>query len=53
MNMGRDKPPALALAYERAHIPSLQGFLHWLATGAVRLRAASGCSRRHHLQRVR
>ena len=29
---------ALALAYERAHIPSLQGFLHWLATGAVEIK---------------
>ncbi len=29
---------ALALAYERAHIPSLQGFLHWLATGAVEVK---------------
>ncbi len=25
---------ALALAYEREHVPSLQGFLHWLAAGA-------------------
>jgi ATP-dependent helicase/nuclease subunit A len=24
---------ALALAYEREHVPSLQGFLHWLAAG--------------------
>jgi ATP-dependent helicase/nuclease subunit A len=29
---------ALTLAYERAHIPSLQGFLHWLATGAVEVK---------------
>jgi ATP-dependent helicase/nuclease subunit A len=29
---------ALALAYERAHIPSLQGFLHWLATGEVEIK---------------
>jgi len=25
---------ALALAYERDHVPSLQGFLHWLEAGA-------------------
>ncbi len=25
---------ALALAYEREHVPSLQGFLHWLEAGA-------------------
>ncbi len=29
---------ALALAYERTHIPSLQGFLHWLATGEVEIK---------------
>ena len=29
---------ALALAYERAHIPSLEGFLHWLVTGAVEIK---------------
>ncbi len=27
-----------ALAYERAHVPSLQGFLHWLETGAVEVK---------------
>ena len=29
---------AQALAYERAHVPSLQGFLHWLETGAVEVK---------------
>lgn len=29
---------SLALAYERAHIPSLQGFLHWLATGETEVK---------------
>jgi ATP-dependent helicase/nuclease subunit A len=29
---------ALALAYERAHIPSLQGFLHWLGTGETEIK---------------
>ncbi|HVR67907.1 MAG TPA: double-strand break repair helicase AddA [Verrucomicrobiae bacterium] len=29
---------ALALAYEREHVPSLQGFLHWLANGAVEVK---------------
>src|SRR5258708_25444903 len=33
-----DELLALALAYERAHIPSLQGFLHWLAAGAVEIK---------------
>jgi ATP-dependent helicase/nuclease subunit A len=28
----------LALAYEREHVPSLQGFLHWLASGAVEVK---------------
>jgi ATP-dependent helicase/nuclease subunit A len=28
----------LALAYERAHIPSLQGFLHWLASGEAEVK---------------
>jgi ATP-dependent helicase/nuclease subunit A len=28
----------LALAYEREHVPSLQGFLHWLAGGAVEVK---------------
>ena len=29
---------ALALAYEREHVPSLQGFLHWLVHGAVEVK---------------
>jgi ATP-dependent helicase/nuclease subunit A len=28
----------LALAYERAHVPSLQGFLHWLAAGRAEIK---------------
>ncbi|WP_142849042.1 double-strand break repair helicase AddA [Telmatospirillum sp. J64-1] len=28
----------LTLAYERAHVPSLQGFLHWLETGHVEIK---------------
>src|SRR3546814_986780 len=28
----------LALAYERVHVPSLQGFLHWLAAGEVEIK---------------
>ncbi|HJU19721.1 MAG TPA: UvrD-helicase domain-containing protein, partial [Stellaceae bacterium] len=29
---------SLALAYEREHVPSLQGFLHWLATGETEVK---------------
>ena len=29
---------SLALAYERQHVPSLQGFLHWLATGEAEIK---------------
>jgi len=29
---------ALALAFERSHVPSLEGFLHWLETGAVQVK---------------
>ena len=28
----------LALAYERAHVPSLEGFLQWLEAGAVEIK---------------
>jgi ATP-dependent helicase/nuclease subunit A len=28
----------LALAFERTHVPSLQGFLHWLESGAVEVK---------------
>jgi ATP-dependent helicase/nuclease subunit A len=28
----------LALAFERSHVPSLQGFLHWLESGAVEIK---------------
>ncbi len=33
-----DEFMALTLAYERAHSPSLQGFLHWLESGAVEIK---------------
>jgi ATP-dependent helicase/nuclease subunit A len=33
-----DEFMALTLAYERAHPPSLQGFLHWLESGAVEIK---------------
>ncbi len=33
-----DEFMALALAYEREHAPSLQGFLRWLDSGAVEIR---------------
>ena len=33
---------ALALAYEREHVPSLQGFLHWLVTGEVEVKRDFG-----------
>jgi ATP-dependent helicase/nuclease subunit A len=29
---------ALALAYEREHVPSLQGFLHWLVAGDIEVK---------------
>jgi ATP-dependent helicase/nuclease subunit A len=29
---------ALALAYEREHVPSLQGFLHWLVSGDIEVK---------------
>lgn len=29
---------ALALTYEQTHIPSLQGFLHWLETGSTEIK---------------
>ncbi len=29
---------ALALEFEREHVPSLEGFLHWLQTGAVEVK---------------
>ncbi len=32
---------ALALAYEREHLPSLQGFLHWLARDEVEIKRES------------
>src|SRR4029077_9656137 len=29
---------ALALSYEREHVPSLQGFLHWLVAGEIEVK---------------
>ena len=33
---------ALALAYEREHVPSLQGFLHWLVAGDIEVKRDFG-----------
>jgi ATP-dependent helicase/nuclease subunit A len=33
---------ALALAYEREHVPSLQGFLHWLVAGEIEVKRDFG-----------
>ena len=33
---------ALALAYEREHVPSLQGFLRWLAAGDIEVKRDFG-----------
>jgi ATP-dependent helicase/nuclease subunit A len=33
---------ALALAYEREHVPSLQGFLHWLVAGDIEIKRDFG-----------
>ncbi len=33
---------ALALAYEREHVPSLQGFLHWVAAGDIEVKRDFG-----------
>lgn len=41
---------ALALAYEREHVPSLQGFLHWLVTGEVEVKRDFGERRRDELR---
>jgi ATP-dependent helicase/nuclease subunit A len=40
---------ALALAYEREHVPSLQGFLHWLITGEVEVKRDFGERQRDEL----
>jgi ATP-dependent helicase/nuclease subunit A len=42
---------ALALAYEREHVPSLQGFLHWLAAGDIEVKRDFG-ERQHDEVRI-
>jgi ATP-dependent helicase/nuclease subunit A len=41
---------ALALAYEREHVPSLQGFLHWLASGEIEVKRDFGERQRDELR---
>src|SRR5262249_47260882 len=40
----------LALAYERSHSPSLQGFLHWLVAGEVEVKRDFGARQRHEVR---
>jgi len=42
---------ALALAYEREHVPSLQGFLHWLVAGDIEVKRDFG-ERQHDELRI-
>ncbi|HEX6441524.1 MAG TPA: double-strand break repair helicase AddA [Stellaceae bacterium] len=42
---------ALALAYEREHVPSLQGFLHWLVAGDIEVKRDFG-ERQHDEVRI-
>ena len=42
---------ALALAYEREHVPSLQGFLHWLVAGEIEVKRDFG-ERQHDEVRI-
>ena len=47
---------ALALAYERAHVPSLEGFLHWVRSGEAEIKRdpeASAPRRGAHHDRAR
>ncbi len=41
---------ALTLAYEREHVPSLQGFLHWLVAGDIEVKRDFG---EHHRDEIR
>jgi ATP-dependent helicase/nuclease subunit A len=41
---------ALALAYEREHVPSLQGFLHWLAAGDTEVKRDFGARLRDEVR---
>ena len=40
----------LALAYEREHAPSLQGFLHWLAAGETEVKRDFGARQRDEVR---
>ncbi|HEX2150384.1 MAG TPA: 3'-5' exonuclease, partial [Stellaceae bacterium] len=41
---------ALALAYEREHVPSLQGFLRWIAAGDIEVKRDFGARQRDELR---
>src|SRR5256714_5500376 len=41
---------ALALAYEREHVPSLQGFLRWLAAGDTEVKRDFGAKQRDEVR---
>ena len=41
---------ALALTYEREHVPSLQGFLHWLVAGEIEIKRDFGERQRDELR---
>jgi ATP-dependent helicase/nuclease subunit A len=41
---------ALALAYEREHVPSLQGFLRWLVAGDTEVKRDFGASQRDEVR---
>jgi ATP-dependent helicase/nuclease subunit A len=41
---------ALTLAYEREHVPSLQGFLHWLVSGDIEVKRDFGARPRDEVR---
>ena len=41
---------ALTLAYEREHVPSLQGFLHWLVSGDIEVKRDFGERQRDEIR---
>jgi ATP-dependent helicase/nuclease subunit A len=41
---------ALALAYERAHVPSLEGFLHWAQSGQAEIKRDPEASARNEVR---
>ncbi|MFI4985902.1 MAG: double-strand break repair helicase AddA [Alphaproteobacteria bacterium] len=41
---------ALALAYERAHVPSLEGFLHWVRSGEAEIKRDPEASARDEVR---